>query len=618
MRATRGARLGAHLLGEGRCSFLVWAPRIERVEVHLLAPEDRILPLAPLEDGYHGAILEPVEAGARYRFRLDGTRERPDPASRLQPEGVHGPSQVVDPGFDWSDRAWRGLPREALVFYELHTGTFSPEGSFAGIERRLDALVELGVTAIELMPVCEFSGARNWGYDGTYLFAAHHAYGGPAGLKRLVDGCHRRGLAAILDVVYNHLGPEGNYLWDFGPYFTDRYRTPWGQALNFDGPGSDEVRRFFLENALGWLEEHHLDGLRLDAVHGIADRSAVPFLEELAIETRALEARLGRQLHLIPESDLNDARLIRPRAEGGHGLDAQWSDDLHHALHALLTPERDGYYQDFGELAQLAKALREGYVYTGERSRYRGRRHGNSAAGRAPSQFVVFAQNHDQVGNRIEGERLSTLVPFEAQQLAACTVLLSPFLPLLFMGEEYGETAPFLYFVSHGDPELCEAVRRGRREEAARFGWRGELPDPAAEASFLRSKLDPGLAVEEPHRRLLALHRELLRLRRSRPALGTGREPAETVVLEAERVLILLRRGERDQALVISRFADRAARVRLPLPAGSWRRLLDTSDPEWCPRGTADAARAPERVSGGELELELGAFACLVYGSEAG
>lgn len=606
-------RLGAHPLGDGRCAFRVWAPAVERVEVHLLGAGERLAPLARLADGYHGGVVADVAPGTRYRYRLDGARERPDPASRLQPEGVHGPSQVVAPDFPWSDAGWRGLPREALVFYELHVGTFSAEGSFAGVLRRLDALVELGVSAIELMPVAEFPGARNWGYDGTYLFAAHHDYGGPLELKRLVDACHARGLAAFLDVVYNHLGPEGNYLSDFGPYFTDRYRNPWGAALNFDGAGSDEVRRFFLENARSWLEEHHLDGLRLDAVHGISDRSALPFLEELARETRSLEARLGRRLHLIAESDLNDPRLIRPPAEGGLGLDAQWCDDLHHALHALLTPERGGTYQDFGELGQLAKALREGYVLTGERSRYRGRRHGRPATGCPPSRFVTYAQTHDQVGNRSGGERLSSLCCLEAQALAACTSLLSPFLPLLFMGEEYGERAPFLYFVSHGDPALVESVRRGRAEYLARFHFPVEPADPQAEETFLRSRLDPELARAEPHRRLLALHRELLRLRRAHPALGTGVEPARTAVVEAERVLVLHRLRGEDEALVLSRFAEHAGLVALPLPRGAWRKLLDTSDPAWSP-SPASGPRAPEQlVSEGRVELPLGGWGCLVY-----
>jgi maltooligosyltrehalose trehalohydrolase len=602
-------RLGARLLEGGRCSFTVWAPRPRSVELRL---EERIIPLARDERGYCRAIVEGVRAGARYSYRLDGERERPDPASALQAEGVHGRSEVVDPtAHIWRDGGWRGLPLAEYVIYELHVGTFTPAGTLAAVEARLDELSALGITALELMPLAEFPGARNWGYDGVQLFAVHRAYGGPAALARLVDACHARGLAVILDVVYNHLGPEGNYLREFGPYFTDRYRTPWGDAINFDGRGSDEVRRFFVENALRWLEDLHVDALRLDAVHGIADRSATPFLEELALEVRALEEQSGRRLLLIAESDLNDPRLIRPWAAGGLGLDAQWSDDFHHALHALITGERGGYYQDFGELGQLARVLRDGYALCGEHSRFRGRRHGRAPEGCAPSQFVVYAQDHDQVGNRALGERLSALVPREALELAACATLLSPFVPLLFMGEEHGELAPFLYFVSHGDPGLVAAVRSGRRADCARIGSDAEPPDPQAEETFARSRLDWSLREREPHRSLLALHRELLRLRRARPAFAVQTRPApgavETTVLEGDRVLLLLRRAAAgdDEALVVLCFRADDAELELELPPGPWQKLLELGAPP----------RAPERLAGGATRLALRHWGCLVYGS---
>lgn len=478
--------LGATYLGDGRCRFRVWAPLADSVAVHIVAPRERLEPLARGERGYYYGELEGVEPGNLYLYLLDGRKERPDPASRYQPQGVHGPSQVVDPhAFAWSDSCWFGPAQQELIFYELHVGTFTLEGTFDAMIPHLEGLRELGVTAVELMPVAQFPGSRNWGYDGVYPFAVQNSYGGPEGLMRLVDACHRCGLAVFLDVVYNHLGPEGNYLGDFGPYFTDRYRTPWGLALNFDGADSDEVRRFFIENALYWLTEFHIDGFRLDAIHAITDKGALPFLEELAAAVHRRAERLGRRVYVIGESDLNDPRVIQPRVVGGYGLDGQWSDDFHHALHSLLTGERSGYYQDFGKLVHLARAFREGYVYTGQYSAYRRRQHGDWPRLCDACQFVVFAQNHDQVGNRARGERLSTLVSFDGLKLAAGMVLLSPFVPLLFMGEEYGETAPFLYFTSHSDPTLVEAVRKGRLEEFAAFGCEDEVPDPQDEATFL-------------------------------------------------------------------------------------------------------------------------------------
>ncbi|MGH2720829.1 MAG: malto-oligosyltrehalose trehalohydrolase, partial [Actinomycetota bacterium] len=444
-------RPGADYLGGARCRFVVWAPVRHSVEVRLLERGDergegrgRTVPLEPGDEGWFRGVLEDVRPGDRYLLRLDGEVERPDPASRYQPEGPHGPSEVVDPSaFPWTDAAWRPPAVEDLVVYEVHPGTFSPEGTFAGIAARLDHLVDLGVNALEVMPVAQFPGERNWGYDGVALYAVQNSYGGPDGFRALVDACHARGIAVVLDVVYNHLGPEGNYLDAFGPYFTDRYSTPWGRAVNYDGPHSDEVRTFFLENARYWFLDFHVDALRLDAIHGIFDASAHPFLQELAEETTALEEEVGRQFPLIAESDLNDVRIILPGERGGYGLDAQWSDDFHHSVHALLTGERNGYYQDYGTPDHLVRALTHGFVYSGQRSAYRKRRHGNRPDEIEPSRLVVSIQNHDQVGNRMMGERLSVLVGFERLKLAAGLLLLSPSVPLLFMGEEYGETAPF-------------------------------------------------------------------------------------------------------------------------------------------------------------------------------
>jgi len=526
--------------------------------------------------------MEEIEPGARYLFRLNGDLERPDPASRFQPLGIHGPSEVVDPGFPWSDQSWVGLPLRDYVLYEVHVGTCTPEGTFEGIIPRLARLKELGVTAVELMPVAQFPGGRNWGYDGVHPFAAQNTYGGPEGLKRLVDACHGKGLALVLDVVYNHLGPEGNYLSDFGPYFTDRYRTPWGKAVNFDGPHSDEVRRFFIENALYWVRECHVDALRIDAVHAIFDFSARPFLEELASSVHEEAERLGRRIFVIAESALNDPRVVRPPELGGFGHDAQWNDDFHHALHALLTGERSGYYQDFGRLRDLAKALRDGYVYDGRYSAFRRRRHGRSSKDIPTGRFVVFSQNHDQVGNRMGGERLSALVSPEALKLAAGAVILSPFIPLLFMGEEYGEKAPFPYFVSHLDPGLVKAVREGRKGEFSSFEWGEEPPDPQDEGTFLRTRPDHGLGLSGDGKALFDYYRELLRLRREvLSPVGMGGKAMEVTTIEGEEVLMIIRRSAAGEAALVLHFGRMPRTAALPLPRGRWHKALDSSDPRW-------------------------------------
>ena len=589
-----GIRLGASFLGNGRCRFLVFAPRAKRVEVRILSPRERLEILPKEAGGYHHGILGGIEPGDRYVYRLDGHLERPDPASRFQPLGVHGPSQITTPDPVRSgDRNWSGLPLEAFILYELHVGTFTPEGTFDAVIPHLDDLKDLGVTAIELMPVAQFPGSRNWGYDGAYPFAPQNSYGGPDGLRRLVEACHRTGMAVALDVVYNHLGPEGNYLADFGPYFTNRYRTPWGAAINFDGPCSDEVRRYFIENALYWLSDFRVDALRLDAIHGILDFSARPFLAELAEAVRDLAARENRRIWLIPESDLNDVRSISPAEAGGYALDAQWNDDFHHALHALLTGERTGYYRDFGSIEDLAKAYAEGFVYSGQYSGYRKRRHGSSSRRLPAFRMVVFSQNHDQVGNRPGGERLSRLVSFEGLKLAAGSVLLSPYLPLLFMGEEYGEEAPFPYFISHSDSPLIEAVRRGRREEFDASGWGAEPPDPQEEATFRLARLDRSLRSRGGRERLREFHRELIRLRKGLPALSrTDKENMEVSVYAKERVLLVRRWYGAAQTAAAFHFGDTPVSVGASLPDGTWERVIDSSDKRWGGGG----GRVPERL----------------------
>lgn len=571
-------RPGATPLPGDRTAFRVWAPRHERVAVLI---EDRLAhDLGPPDDrGYFAGVVADVPAGSRYRYLLSDELERPDPASRHQPEGVHGPSRVVALDFAWTDDEWSGMPLADHVFYELHVGTFSPAGSFDGVSSQLQRLYDLGITAIELMPVAQFPGGRNWGYDGVFPFAVHDTYGGPRGLQRLVDACHAAGLAVVLDVVYNHIGPEGNYLGDFGPYFNPAYRTPWGDAVNFDAAGSDEVRRYFADNALGWFVDFHVDALRLDAVHAIMDRSARPFLRQLAAETAELAGRLGRPLHLIAESDLNANRHTRPRSEGGMGLDAQWSDDFHHAVHAHVTGERRGYYRDYGEPSDVRDALDRGRVFVGQYSRYRERSHGEPPVDRAGERFVVAIQNHDQVGNRMAGDRLSSLVDPDVLRVAAAATVLSPFLPLLFMGEEYAEPAPFPYFVSHTDPDLVRAVREGRRREFSGFGWEGEPPDPQAEETFRSARIDPSLRHDGEHARMYAWYRALLATRRSWPDLaGAGHDERRVEVIElsgAEPVLRLERWGKRGRSLLLLRFGGDAPGD-VPLGPGEWSLVLDS------------------------------------------
>jgi maltooligosyltrehalose trehalohydrolase len=596
---------------DNQSQFMVWAPFAKKVDVHIVAPQDRLLPLKRDAWGYHHAIINGIKPGTLYFFRLDGDKEYPDPASRFQPEGVHGPSRIVDSSFTWEDNAWQGLPLQRYIAYELHAGTFTPEGTFKAVIPLVDNLKNLGVTALELMPVAQFPGDRNWGYDGVYPFAVQNSYGGPEGLKRLVNACHRKEMAVILDVVYNHIGPEGNYLSKFGPYFTDRYRTPWGAALNFDGPFSDHVRRFFIENALYWLSEFHIDALRLDALHAICDFSAQTFLDELAVSVDKLRNQLNRRMYLIGESDANDRRLLLPRELGGYGLDAQWNEGFHHALHVLLTCEQSGYYQDFGRLQHLAKAFREGFVYSGEYSPYRKRRHGSSSSDIPAHRFVVFAQNHDQVGNRMLGERLSQLVSFECLKLAAGVVLLSPFIPLIFMGEEYGETAPFQYFTSHADPTLIEAVRKGRRQEFAAFTWNGEFPDPQDETTFLRSKLNHNLSHDGQHRVLRKFYKKLISLRRETPVLSClSKENLEVLGYEKTRLLYVRRWSENSELIIVFNFGNAKSSITLPVPKGHWRKQIDSAESQWLGAGSCLPIKF---ASEGETTLALEPNSLVVF-----
>lgn len=607
-------KIGAWYQGNDHCSFCVWAPYARELILQLDSEPQHEVPMDRLEYGYFRATCPGVPPGSRYRFRLPGGRLLPDPASQFQPGDVHGSSQVVDhQAFEWTDQSWRMFPREEIIAYELHTGTFTPEGSFEAVIPRLEALQELGVNTLNLMPVAQFPGTRNWGYDGVQPFAVQNSYGGPQGLKRLVDACHARGMAVFLDVVYNHLGPEGNYLDQFGPYFTQAYQTPWGRAFNFDGADSDQVRNYFIENALYWFREFHLDGLRLDAVHAILDMSAKPFLQELAEAVAAYAQERSSPVLLIPESDLNDTRLIRSRENGGFGHDAQWNDDFHHALHALLTGERQGYYQDFGRISDLVKSYTQGYVYTWNYSAYRRRHHGNASGDLPSSRFVVFAQNHDQVGNRLKGDRLTRLVSREALKLGAACVLMSPFLPLLFMGEEYGEEAPFQYFVSHADPELIEAVREGRKQEFQAFDWGGEPPDPQAEETFIRSRLIWEQREFGHHKQLLDFYRDLIRLRRSTPALSVlDRRTLSAWGDDQQQLMFLERRQEESHVLCLFNFDSEPQPAHLDLSEGQWTRVLDSGDPAYGGPGSS----LPGVISSAQ-EVVINPLSATVYGLEA-
>jgi maltooligosyltrehalose trehalohydrolase len=583
---------GAALDGNGGCTFTVWAPQARSVQLVL---GERALPMQGELLGFFSVHMDGVREGQRYAFRLDNGPPRPDPASRWQPDGVHAPSAVIRlDDFPWTDGEWRGVPRRDLAIYELHVGTFTPEGTFDAIIPRLPALVELGVTALEIMPVAQFPGTRDWGYDGVALYAVQNSYGGPRGLQRLVDAAHRAGLAVLLDVVYNHLGPEGNYLREFGPYFCERHHTPWGAAVNYDDRGSDPVRAWVLHNVRMWVRDFHLDGLRLDAVQTICDDSPRHILAEIADAAHAEGEAARRIVYVIAETDQNDARLVQPSSCGGYGLDAVWSDDFHHALHALVTGERMGYYSDFADPAeQIAKAFRTPFVYDGAYSPFRGRCHGGPAGDAPATCFVVCAQNHDQVGNRAAGDRLASLVDPARLRLAAGLTLLSPYVPFLFMGEEYGEQRPFAFFCSFGDSHLNDAVRRGRHEEAARFGWpRGAVPDPAAIPTWRAAKLTWSWTVGTWQARLRRLYATLLHWRRDRPQLRGDRADVEVTPPTSEQPCLRARRRDANDANSAWEICFNLSAERLDVPAEMANRpcLLRSEDAQF--GGGADASTA--------------------------
>jgi maltooligosyltrehalose trehalohydrolase len=528
---------GALQQPDGSVSWRVWAPFSTAVSLVAFSEGDRReIAMTAEGGGYFVHRQDRAVEGLRYALKLADGHDYPDPASRWQPDGVHRPSALFFPEtYDWSDRGWRGVAREDLVIYELHIGTFTPEGTFEAIIPRLPQLRALGVTAIELMPVSQFPGERDWGYDAVYPYAVQNSYGGPRAMQRFVDAAHRSGLAVILDVIYNHLGPEGNYAGKFGPYFTDCYRTPWGEAVNYDAAHSNPVRQFVIDNAQMWVRDFHLDGLRLDAVQTIFDFGPRHILAEIQVAVRRDAAHAQRLVHVIAESNQNDVRLVRPRKQGGYGLDGVWSDDFHHSVHSVLTGQRDGYYEDFGPPEHIAKAYNDVFVYDGCHSEFHHRRYGSRVGAVDRSRFVFCIQNHDQVGNQPQGDRLSTLIAPAAQRLACGLLMLSPCVPLLFMGEEYGEKNPFPYFCSFDDPALIEAVRRGRREEVAaiRFEKGIEIPDPQSPETFAAAKLSWSWPEGSPQAQLRQLYQDLLAARRQWPALRDRRHTSARLVSTA-------------------------------------------------------------------------------------
>lgn len=574
-------KIGANYLGDGYCEFTVWCPYLKNVALEIVSPKKLVIPMQQQGHYWHVTATN-IEPGTLYFYQLNGCESRPDPASNFQPYGVHEASQVIDHSFNWNDANWSGIPLKAMIIYEIHVGTFTPEGTLEAIIPRLQDLKDLGINAIELMPIAQFPGRRNWGYDGVYPFAVQNSYGSPKKLKLLVEACHQQGIAVILDVVYNHFGPEGNYMSHFGSYFTQTYHTPWGSAINFDDADSYDVRQFFIQNALYWLQEYHIDALRLDAIHAIYDLGAKHFLAELAENIAVLSQTQGRKVYLIAESDLNDPKVIRPAELGGYGINAQWSDDFHHSLYTLLTGDRTGYYADFGKCKHLVKAYKDSFVYDWKYSHFRQRFHGNSASDRPPHQFIVSNQNHDQIGNRIFGERLSKLVCFESLKLAAGAVILSPYIPLLFMGEEYGEEAPFMYFVSHSDPDLIQAVREGRNREFAEFHAEGEPPDPESLETFSMCKLNWEKRQQGKYKVLYNFYKKLIQIRQRNLHLITGdRQNLAAGCIEDKKFVWWIKNNTEHEIICLINFHESDITIPNNFINNQYQKTLDSADEIW-------------------------------------
>jgi maltooligosyltrehalose trehalohydrolase len=578
--------IGLNFNEQQEAEVMVWAPLAHMVSIQ---HNHKLSSLNKSGGGYWTLTIPRLQEGDKYGFVLDGKDPLPDPASLLQEHGVHQLSSALNTSeFKWTDHSWQNIDLQDFIIYELHTGTFSSEGTFSAIEEKLDYLVGLGITAIELMPIAQFPGERNWGYDGVFPFAVQKSYGGPLQLQKLVNACHQKGLAVILDVVYNHLGPEGNYLGAYGPYFTEKYKTPWGAALNFDDSWCDGVREYFIENVLMWFRDFHIDALRMDAVHAIKDFSPKHILQEIKEYVAELKQVTGREHYLIIECDLNDTRFIKPIQSGGYGMDGQWTDEFHHALRVTAGQQRDGYYADFNGIGHLAKAYTDAYVYDGQYSEERHKKFGVKAKGHSGHQFVVFSQNHDQVGNRAFGERTSILLSFEMQKLLAAAVMVSPYLPMLFMGEEYGEPHPFLYFVSHSDPDLVAAVRNGRKEEFKHFINEKDPPDPQAAETFQTSKLQWELLRIQPHQCMFNYYKALIGLRKTHAALNSGDRENMSVYVDTEQnVLALYRWNGSDKLVCLMNFSNTTVDFTLTISSGNWQKLFDSAAVKW--QGPADA-----------------------------
>ncbi|MEX2594640.1 MAG: malto-oligosyltrehalose trehalohydrolase [Anditalea sp.] len=599
--------VGTQYTSNNTCLVNVWSPFSKRVELMLKGHKT---PHELTKDtyGYWQKEVKEMKPGTKYMFSLDNELQRPDPASASQPEGVHSWSEVVDhKAYDWEDATWSPRSIAEMIIYELHVGTFTPDGTFEAIIEKLDHLLELGINTIEIMPIAQFPGNRNWGYDGVYPFAVQQSYGGVEKLKQMVDNCHQKGISVILDVVYNHMGPEGNYLSDFGPYFTEKYHTPWGSAINFDDKYSDHVRNFFLQNALMWLEDYHFDGLRLDAVHAIMDNGPVHFLKELRMRVDQLEKKTGKSYCLIAESDMNDVKILNDYSQGGYGLEAQWTDDFHHAVHTLATGERGGYYADYGKIAHLGKSFKQAFIYDGLYSEYRKKTVGNDPSQLPKHKFLVGIQNHDQVGNRMLGERLSQLVSFEMLKLSAGVMLISPFVPMLFMGEEYGEDQPFQYFVSHGDPGLIEAVQEGRKLEFESFQWGGEVPDPQSISTFNASKLKWNFKEDIPKGILFKYYQQLIHLRKEGSFTAFIDKNINIVTHEQENMLSIFAGKDNREIITVFNFSHKEQKISLPEKDQSWSKIIASADLHWS--GPQDML---ETVYSGE-ELAIPSTSLVIY-----
>ena len=591
------------------CKFITWASKANNLDLLIDGHEK---PYEMHRDDFYfwTVTIKGVSPGLRYRYQINGKEVYPDPASLSQPDGVHKASEAIDlKDFDWTDDDWAGIPLEKMVQYELHTGTFTPEGTFKGIRSKLEYLKSLGINTIELLPVSQFSGSRNWGYDGVYPFAVQNSYGGAKELMALVNDCHNVGIAVVIDVVYNHLGPEGNYTGQFGHFFTDRYPTPWGQAINFDGEYSDGVRNYFVQNALMWCRDFHVDGLRLDAVHAIFDFGARHIMQELSEKLSQLRNETGRQHYLIAESHLNDVRYISHTSSGGYGLDAQWSDDFHHAIHALVTGEKMGYYMDYGKPHQLSKAIKDAFIYDGIYSAHRKKTYGNSTKNNHGAQFVIFSQNHDQVGNRLLGERLITLSDFETAKVVAGILFLTPNIPMLFMGEEYGERNPFNYFVSHLDPELNRLVGEGRKKEFSDFHTTPhEALSPDDPNAFEASKLSWNIEDNEEKKAMFEFYRKLIHLRKTHPVLSIP-DKDNLRIKELGNFFILERWQGTERIVAGINFSNKAEKLKIPASYdGPLKKIIDSNDEQW--NGTGEVS--PDIVTHDE-EIYIQERSFLIY-----